>query len=161
MSPTVNGVHLLIVDDHARSRESVAAALRAAGYAVEACASAVEGLAHLRRHACQVVITDLQMPGMNGLEFIREIERLGLPTEVLMITAHASVDTAVEAMRHGAFDYIEKPFDVQRLEDAVASASLAAEGNGCGRQVRDRANHGGRKPGYASPLQADRTDCLY
>ncbi len=113
---------LLVVDDHARSRESVAAALRGVGYQVQACASAVEGLAHLRLNGCEVVITDLQMPGMNGLEFIREIERLGLDTEVLMITAHASIGTAVEAMRHGAFDYLEKPFDIERLEHAVASA---------------------------------------
>lgn len=114
--------HLLVVDDHTQSRESVAGALRASGYSVVACASGVEGLAHLRRQPCDLVITDLQMPGMDGLEFIREIERLGLPVEVLMITAHASIGTAVEAMRHGAFDYIEKPFDIERLEQAVMRA---------------------------------------
>ncbi|MDA8745547.1 sigma-54 dependent transcriptional regulator [Rubripirellula amarantea] len=113
---------ILVVDDHARSRESVAAALRAAGYEAHACASAVEGLAYLRSHECEVVITDLQMPGMDGLEFIQEVARLDLPSEVLMITAHASIGTAVEAMRHGAFDYLEKPFDIERLEQAVASA---------------------------------------
>lgn len=124
---------LLVVDDHARSRESVASVLRESGYDVHASASAVEGLAYLRKNNCQIVITDLQMPGMDGLEFIREIERLGLPCEVLMITAYASVPTAVEAMRHGAFDYIEKPFDVQRLEQAVARACAR-------RQVGEAAN---------------------
>ena len=122
MSSSDRTTQLLVVDDHARSRESVAAALRTTGYGVHACASAKEGLSYLRSQDCDVVITDLQMPGMNGLEFIQEIERLGLPTEVLMITAHASIGTAVEAMRHGAFDYIEKPFDIERLEQAVASA---------------------------------------
>lgn len=122
MNQEVSDTRLLVVDDHARSRESVAAALRASGYSVVACASAVEGLAHLRQRPCDLVITDLQMPGMDGLEFIREIERLSLPVEVLMITAHASIGTAVEAMRHGAFDYIEKPFDIERLEQAVARA---------------------------------------
>jgi DNA-binding NtrC family response regulator len=62
------------------------------------------------------------MPGMNGLEFIREIERRRLEVQVLMITAHASVSSAVEAMRLGAFDYIEKPFDVVALERSVAQA---------------------------------------
>jgi DNA-binding NtrC family response regulator len=62
------------------------------------------------------------MPGLNGLEFIREIERRRLDVQVLMITAHGSVSTAVEAMRHGAFDYIEKPFDVVALERSVALA---------------------------------------
>ncbi|MCO6047363.1 sigma-54 dependent transcriptional regulator [Aeoliella sp. ICT_H6.2] len=122
MSSGKSSSRILVVDDHPRSRESVAAALRASDYEVHAAASAVEGLAYLRSHACDVVITDLQMPGMDGLEFIREIARLGLPTEVLMITAHASIATAVEAMRYGAFDYLEKPFDIERLENAVASA---------------------------------------
>jgi DNA-binding NtrC family response regulator len=113
---------ILIVDDHARARESVARALESTGYRVHGCASAVEGLAYLRRETCDVVITDLQMPGMDGLEFIQEIVRLAIPTQVLMVTAHASVGTAVEAMRLGAFDYLEKPFDIDRLESAVASA---------------------------------------
>ncbi len=62
------------------------------------------------------------MPGMNGLEFICEIERRRIDVQILMITAHASVASAVEAMRHGAFDYIEKPFDVVALERSVAQA---------------------------------------
>lgn len=122
MSSATAATHILVVDDHARSREGVATVLRAGGYRVSAYASAVEGLAQLRAQPFDVVITDLQMPGMDGLEFIKEIERLGIATEVLMITAHASVGTAVEAMRHGAFDYLQKPFDVERLEQAVASA---------------------------------------
>lgn len=113
---------ILIVDDHARARESVARALDSIGYRVHGCASAVEGLAYLKREACDVVITDLQMPGMDGLEFIQEIVRLAIPTQVLMVTGHASVGTAVEAMRLGAFDYLEKPFDIDRLENAVGRA---------------------------------------
>ena len=122
MSAPTPTTRLLVVDDHARSRESVASALRYSGHKVHACASAREGLAHLRSQACDIVITDLQMPGMDGLEFIKQIERLSLPVEVLMITAHATIDTAVEAMQHGAFDFIEKPFDIERLEQAVNTA---------------------------------------
>ncbi len=113
---------VLVVDDHASAREAVADVLRQAQYDVDACASAIEGLAKLAAAQFDVVVTDLQMPGMNGIEFIREIERRRLDVQVLMITAHASVSSAVEAMRLGAFDYIEKPFDAVALEQSVAQA---------------------------------------
>jgi DNA-binding NtrC family response regulator len=113
---------VLVVDDHARARESVADVLRAADYDVDACASATEALKRLEKSPVDVIVTDLQMPGMNGMDFIREIERRRWNAQVLMITAHGSVATAVEAMRLGAFDFIEKPFDAQALERSVAQA---------------------------------------
>jgi DNA-binding NtrC family response regulator len=114
--------HVLVVDDHAPARDAVADVLRAADYQVSACASAIEALGRMTATPVDVVVTDLQMPGMDGLEFIREIERRRLEVQVLMITAHASVSSAVEAMRHGAFDYIEKPFDAIKLERSVSQA---------------------------------------
>jgi DNA-binding NtrC family response regulator len=113
---------ILVVDDHPRSRESVAAVLRQGNYEVTTCTSAVEALARLAVDPVDVVITDLQMPGMDGLEFMAEMSRRQFPCQVLMITAYASIRTAVEAMRVGAFDYLEKPFDATRLEQSVAQA---------------------------------------
>ena len=121
-STAKNRYRVIVVDDHARARESVADVLRAADYDVDACASALEALKRLAVKTADVVVTDLQMPGMNGMEFIREIERRRLNVQVLMITAHGSVASAVEAMRLGAFDFIEKPFDAQALERSVAQA---------------------------------------
>jgi DNA-binding NtrC family response regulator len=113
---------VLVVDDHLHARQSIGDVLRHAGHQVECLASAVEGLKLLERESFDVVITDLQMPGMSGLEFIHQLERRPHGAQVLMVTAHASVASAVDAMRHGAFDYIEKPFDVDQLEQLVARA---------------------------------------
>ena len=113
---------VLVVDDHAAARESVADVLRHAGYEVVGLGSPMEALPQLEEQAFDVVITDLQMPGMDGLEFIRQIRLRQIPTQVLMITAHATISSAVDAMRHGAFDYLEKPFDANQLEHLVRSA---------------------------------------
>jgi DNA-binding NtrC family response regulator len=139
---------VLVVDDHASAREAVADVLRHAQYEVVACASAMEALARLASEAVDVVVTDLQMPGMSGIDFIREIERRRLDVQVLMITAHATISSAVEAMRHGAFDYLEKPFDAVKLEQLVAqacerqqvAASRATPANGGPPQLGGRTN---------------------
>jgi DNA-binding NtrC family response regulator len=113
---------VLVVDDHRQARESMADVLRRANHQVETLASAVEALKLLERESFDCIVTDLQMPGMSGLEFIRHLHRRPHGAQVLMVTAHASVASAVDAMRHGAFDYIEKPFDVDQLEQLVARA---------------------------------------
>lgn len=114
--------HILVVDDHHTARESMRDILTAGGYIVDAVSSAIEALQRLEHESYDVVITDLRMPGMTGLEFIKQLEQKDTTTQVVMVTAHASVATAVEAMRHGAFDYIEKPFGVEQLESLVARA---------------------------------------
>lgn len=113
---------VLVVDDHAQARESMVDILRQAGHKVASVSGAVEALQVLTRESHDVVITDLQMPGMNGLEFVKRLERRPHGAQVIMVTAHATVESAVEAMRHGAFDYIEKPFTADRLEGLVARA---------------------------------------
>jgi DNA-binding NtrC family response regulator len=121
---------ILVVDDHPRARESIAATLRHCGHEVEGRGSAIEALADLEQTAPDLVVTDLQMPGMDGLEFIRRLVRRRRDCRVVMITAHASVATAVEAMRCGAFDYIEKPFDPEALERVVVRALQHGDQNG-------------------------------
>jgi len=113
---------VLVVDDHASARESMADVLRRAGHRVLCCSSAAEALQVVEAEGFDCVVTDLKMPGMNGVDLIVQLERRQYGAQIVMVTAHASVPTAVEAMRHGAFDYIEKPFDVDRLEQLVDRA---------------------------------------
>lgn len=113
---------VLVVDDHAAARESVADVLRHASYQVTCASSAREALGLLAKSEFQVIITDLQMPGMDGLEFIEQIQKQRLLSQIIMVTAHATIASAVEAMRFGAFDYLEKPFNATRLEELVGRA---------------------------------------
>ena len=113
---------ILVVDDHPAARQSVMDALKIFGHEVAGCESARPALQRLRRESFDVILTDLMMPGMNGLQFLGELTKMGCRSQTVMMTAHGSVSTAVEAMRHGAFDYVEKPFDVDQLESVIRGA---------------------------------------
>ena len=113
---------VLVVDDNGRARQSMADVLAAAGHEVAGSASAIEALKVVAERDYDLIITDLQMPGMDGLAFIRALAERRVEAQIVMVTAFASVASAVEAMRYGAFDYIEKPFDVEQLESLVARA---------------------------------------
>lgn len=118
---------ILVVDDNARARQSIADVLGAIGHDVQAVGGAAEALKTLANEIFDVVVTDLQMPGMNGLELMRALTERRIDAQVVMVTAFASVSTAVEAMRIGAFDYIEKPFDAEQLEKLVDRALASGE----------------------------------
>lgn len=128
--------HLLVVDDHSSARTSMADILRCAGHRVDCCASAHEALARMEKDDYDVVLTDLNMPGMTGLEFIKALYDQGADAQIVMVTAHASIHSAVEAMRYGAFDYIEKPLKADQLENVVARALDQAASLDCRTKVR-------------------------
>ena len=121
-NPCAGGGRVLVVDDHRQARESMADVLRQAGHRVACCSSASEALQVIQQESYDCIVTDLKMPGMSGLEFIVQLQQRRYGAQVVMVTAHATVHSAVEAMRHGAFDYIEKPFDVDQIERLVAEA---------------------------------------
>src|SRR5581483_1569797 len=106
---------ILVVDDEPASRDALCELLRTVGYAPLTAKDGVEALARLTRATVPLVIADLKMPRMDGLALLREIERRALPTAVIVLTGRGSIETAVEAMRHGAYDYLTKPVDPQRL----------------------------------------------
>jgi len=101
---------VLVADDEASVRRVLERHLEDAGYPVKAVASGDEAAAALKSGGFGALVTDLQMPGMDGLALLAEAKRLDPALPVVVITAHGSVETAVEAMRKGAFDYVEKPF---------------------------------------------------
>jgi DNA-binding NtrC family response regulator len=106
---------LLIAEDEPILRITVADALRKEGWEVSVAADGAEALASFERQLHDVVLTDLLMPRMDGIELLKRVKALRPGTTVLIVTAHGTVDTAVEAMRLGAADFITKPFSIAQL----------------------------------------------
>ena len=100
---------ILVVDDEPASRDALVDVLRDEGHEVSSAASAEEALEILERSEFELVVSDLRMPGMDGIALLREIRRLCPQTLFILVTAHASVETAVQALRSGAHDYMLKP----------------------------------------------------
>jgi DNA-binding NtrC family response regulator len=113
---------LLIVDDEEIVRESLGGWFQDEGYEVGTCASAREGLTRIQERAWDVCLVDIKMPGMDGLELQRRFVEIAPDLPVIVMTAYASVETAVSALKSGAFDYIVKPFDPEDLARLVAKA---------------------------------------
>ncbi len=97
--------------------------LRAESYDIRAFRFGKEGLDALKEQPPQVLLLDLELPDMDGMDLLRYVSEQGLPTSVVVITAYGSVDIAVEAMRHSAFDFLTKPFDGKRLCTTVRNAA--------------------------------------
>jgi DNA-binding NtrC family response regulator len=98
------------------------ALLKRHGYHVDAAATASQGLKLLKSNSPSLVLLDLQLPDMNGMEVLKRIDAQALPCAVIVITAHGSVKAAVEAMRYGAYDFLVKPFSADRLVVTVRNA---------------------------------------
>lgn len=113
---------LLILDDEQRMVDILAMVLRREGYEVRPFVDAKAALAALRSEPFDLLITDLKMPEMDGLTVLEQSKKIETELPVILITAHASVATAIAAMREGAFDYVEKPFDNDELKNLVRRA---------------------------------------
>lgn len=113
---------ILIVDDEESMREFLSIMLGKEGYTVKMASNAAEALAMIEKEIFSLVITDMKMPGMNGIQLLEEVNKISSETRVLMITAFGSTDTAVEAMKKGAIDYVVKPFKVDEIKIIVRNA---------------------------------------
>jgi len=131
---------ILIVDDEESFRNVLTVILRKEGYEVEGAANGEEGLDKISNAAFDHVLCDIRMPQMDGLEFLRESQKAGSEAPVIMMSAYGTVDTAIEAMKFGAYDYISKPFKpdeiILTLKKAEERERLRKENELLRRQVK-------------------------
>jgi len=136
----VMSANLLIVDDEVNVRAALSKMLGKEGFAVSCAGSGPEALHRLGRERFHLVITDLKMPGMDGIELLKQIRSADPQIEVIVMTAYGTIETAVTAMREGAYDYITKPLDFERLsvliQKALQRQSLLVENSRLRRVVR-------------------------
>jgi len=116
---------ILVIDDEAAIRDSLRMILEYEHYEFIGAASGPDGLAIVKRDPPDMVILDIKMPGMNGLETLAEIRKVEEPLPVAMISGHGTITDAVQATRLGAFDFIEKPFTSERVLVTVALVGAA------------------------------------
>lgn len=117
---------ILVVDDEEIARRNLSHVLQREGYQVDCAQDGAAALALLAEGEYQLVLTDLRMPGIDGLELLRQTKQRWPDTEVVMITAHANASSAVEAMTSGAFYYVEKPFRLPDVRKIVGEATQKA-----------------------------------
>jgi DNA-binding NtrC family response regulator len=119
MAPAKNTVSIVVIDDNPRSLEFVSTALEREGVAIFAASDPEEGLDLVYSHRPQIVMTDLVMPNMTGLEVLERIMEFDPAIDVILMTAHYTTETAVEAIRKGAADYLNKPISLAVLRERV------------------------------------------
>src|SRR5690349_24041752 len=146
--------HILIVDDEAGIRESLSSILKDEGYQVEAVGSAEEALERSAAGDLEVILLDVWLPGMDGLEALSRIQSIPHPPAVIMISGHGSIDTAVRATKLGAFDFIEKPLTLEKIivlvRNAVQQRRLEEENQ----SLRSELGHRYQVLGDSIPMKA-------
>lgn len=140
-------IHVLVVDDELSMREFLAILLDREGYTVDQAASAEEALACLERKTYDLVISDVKMPGLDGITLLGRIKEVAPDTAVLLMTAFSTAEQAVEAMKLGAYDYIAKPFKVEEVKilarNALEKRDLKRENLRLRQEVQERYSFSG------------------
>jgi two-component system, NtrC family, response regulator HydG len=116
-------IQVLVIDNDAAHAEAMADSLRSIGFACTVATGGREAIAHLERGSFEIVITDLKMPDVGGLEVLAKCKELQPDAEVVLVTGHGTVESAVEAMQRGAFNYLLKPLDLKQLRAVVENAA--------------------------------------
>ncbi len=113
---------VLLVDDEIVFTENMSSLLTTRGYQVTAVNNGESAIQALEEKEFDVVVLDLKMPGMDGITTLKEIKKLGLFTETLILTGHGAVDSALEAVKLGAYDYLTKPCSIEELTEKIEAA---------------------------------------
>jgi PAS domain S-box-containing protein len=113
---------ILLIDDEPDILRVLSRSLRADGYEISTAANGAEGLSEFEHTHAEVVITDIKMPGMDGIEVLKRVKRMNADTEVIIITGHGDIDKAIEALQYGASDFINKPVKDEALSIALKRA---------------------------------------
>jgi len=122
-----NSKRILVVEDEDNTRHALTKLLTREGFLVEGVANGYEALCYLRRQPVNLIVTDIKMPTMDGITFLRELNKNFPKSNVIMITAYGGVDSYLEAMNLGAFEYINKPVQIDELK-VIMKKILDAEG---------------------------------
>jgi DNA-binding NtrC family response regulator len=127
----MDGFNVLLVDDESEFLDTLVKRIKKRNVNANGVASGEEAIAFLNRQAVDVVVLDVRMPGMDGIQALREIKQRYPLIEVIMLTGHASLEVAIEGMELGAFDYMMKPIDIDellyKLQDAYKKKSIHTE----------------------------------
>jgi DNA-binding NtrC family response regulator len=142
----MNHEKILIVEDEANERTGLAELISSWGYRTETAADGVEGLQKVEQTSPSIVITDLKMPRMGGIDLLKKLAEQSQDLAVILVTAQGTIDSAVEAMRLGAYDYLTKPIDTQRLrsmlQNACSLVGIRTELESTRRRLRDSGSLG-------------------
>ena len=115
-------VSILVVDDEFSVRDSLYNWFKTEGYGADTAENGMEALRKLQEKPSDIVLLDIKMPGMDGMELQKHIKKIDSTIILIIITAYATVDTAVEAMKEGAYDYLSKPIDPDKLSILIRNA---------------------------------------
>ena len=118
----MTGLKVLLVDDEVIFAENMSSLLDTRGYQVTAVNNGESALTALQENGFDVVVLDLKMPGMGGIQTLKEIKKLEIMAEVLILTGHGAIDTALEAVKIGAYDYLTKPCEIDELIEKIEEA---------------------------------------
>ncbi|MEE8576430.1 MAG: response regulator, partial [candidate division Zixibacteria bacterium] len=131
---------ILVIDDEDSMCNFMEIMLSKEGYSVDTTNSAKDGVGLLRKNSYDLVIADLNMPEMSGIEVLKEVRSFKNDQDLIVMTAYASVDTAIDAMKHGAVDYITKPFKIDEIklviEKSISRKQLIKENHTLKKQLR-------------------------